>query len=98
MEAESQRIQVEYDGKIKELALKKDLKMMDFASTHQITTDQAKTKLADTAMKLQVQNELAAMDTHAQLHMHHAPSGDAMLKPPAQAPGKAANGKAFSQV
>jgi hypothetical protein len=98
VQAEAQRIQTEYEGKTKELALKKDLAMLDYASKHQMTLDQTKAKLADTAMKLQVQKELAAMDTRASLHMHHAPSGDALLKPPTQAPGKAPNGKAFAQV
>jgi hypothetical protein len=57
-----------------------------------------KKQLADTAMKIQAQKELAAMDTHAAIHMHHIPSGDALMKPPTQAPGKAPNGKAFAQV
>jgi len=71
---------------------------MDYASKHQMTLEQTKAKLADTAMKLQVQKELAAMDTHKELHLHHTPSADALLPPPVQTPGKAPNGSAFAQV
>lgn len=97
-QTEAQRAQAEFQQKLQELQLKKDLAMMDYASKHQLTLEQTKAKLADTAMKLQVQKELAAMDTHAALHMHHTPSAEALLKPPTQTPGKAPNGKAFSQV
>jgi len=44
------------------------------------------------------QRELATLDAGVSLRQHHTPSADALMKPPVQTPGKAADGKAFSQV
>lgn len=89
VQTQLQNAQTIYAGKLQELALKKDLAVSEFAMTHQISIDQAKTKLADTAMKLKVQKELALVDAKVNLKK------DAM-KAPVQVPGRA--GDSFSQI
>lgn len=98
VQAETDRARADFEHNMATLQLKKDLAQLDYASKHQLSLDQVKSKLADTAMRLQTQKDLAAMDARLAVHQHHTPSADALLKPPAQTPGKAANGKAFSQV
>jgi TolA-binding protein len=67
-----------------------------------------KTRLAETSMKLNMQQQLNSQDIAAELHKHYnagaqpagkppKPGRDAM-KPPVQVPGKAGPGKAFSQA
>lgn len=67
-----------------------------------------KAELAQTTMKLNMQQQLNSQDIAAELHKHYnagaqpagkppKPDRDAM-KPPVQVPGKAGNGKAFSQA
>ncbi len=96
--AEMERTQSEHQGRMEELRLKKELAILEHSLKTQINTDQIKQKLADTAMKTKAQKELAAQQLAADLHMHNSPSAADLMKPPAQAPGKAGNGKAFSQV
>lgn len=97
-QSEMQKNQADYENNMKLLQLKRELAQLDYASKHQLTLESVKAKLADTAMKINAQRELAGMDVQLQAHLNATPSADAMMKPPAQAPGKAANGKAFSQV
>lgn len=89
VQTQLQNAQTIYAGKLQELQLKKDIAISEFAMQQQLSIDQAKTKLADTAMKLKVQKELAAIDAKVQMKK------DA-LKPPVQAPGRAKD--AFSQI
>lgn len=95
--AETQRTQGEFTAAMEQLRLKKELAQLEYATKHQLSLDQVKAKLADTSMKLQAQRELAAMDTKLQVHTHNTPSADALMKPPVQRPGKAGQGKAFTQ-
>lgn len=95
--SEIARAQAEYTNRREELALKKELAIMDFASKHQLSLDQVKAKLADTAMKLRVQKELAAAEAGVNLKMHTTPSGSEMLKAPTEPPGRAPNGEAFTK-
>lgn len=75
-----------------------------------------KTRLAETSMKLNTQQQLNAQDIAAELHKHYnpapqpavatlpgngkpqKPNAKNALKPPVQVPGKAGNGKAFTQA
>lgn len=95
--AEMDRTTKEHEGRMEELRLKRELAIMEHSLKTQINTDQIKQKLADKAMTLKAQKELAAQELTADLHKHHTPSAESLLKPPAQAPGKASNGKAFQQ-
>ncbi len=72
------------------------LATLEYANKHQITIDQVKAMLASTAMKLNVEKELNAANNAARTGQ--TPRGGRGQKPPVQAPGRAANGKAFSQA
>ena len=98
VQAEMQKNQADYQHNQALLQLKRDLAQLDYASKHALSLEQVKQKLADTAMKIQAQKELATLDAGLTLRTHHTPSADALMKPPTQSPGKAENGKAFSQV
>lgn len=95
--AEMSRAQAEYTNRREELALKKELAIMDFASKHQLSLDQVKAKLADTAMKLRVQKELAAAQAGIDAKLHTTPSASDLLKAPTEPPGRAPNGSAFTK-
>ena len=103
VQAETTRTQNDYDGKLRELQLKKDLALMDYASKHQMSLEQVKAKLADTAMKLRVTKELAAADHSVSLHTHAIDTKADLYKhrnpPPAapvvEPPGRAPAGKSY---
>lgn len=98
--AQTEKIKADYDGKMKELDLKRELMTMQVAADHEITTGQAKVKLADTAMKLKVQKELASTDMAVNLHkdtQKNKLSKTSAMPSPVEIPGRAKNGKAFIQ-
>lgn len=97
VQSEMARAQADFQHNMELLKLKRELAIMDHASKNQLSLDQVRAKLADTAMKLQTAKELAAMDAKLRVHEYHTPSGKDLLRPPVQRPGKAGNGKAFSQ-
>lgn len=96
--AEMERARAEYEYNMGELQLKKDIGANELAAKLQISVDAAKTKLADSVMKIQAQERLAGMDAKLRVHEHTTPSGDSLMKPAVQLPGKAGQGKAASQV
>lgn len=98
VQAEMQRAQAEYEYNMGELNIKKQIATAELASKLQISIDAAKTKLADSVMKINAQKELAAMDAKLRVHEHTTPSGDSLMKPAVQLPGKAGQGKAASQI
>lgn len=98
VQAEAARTQNEFTRKMEELRLKKELAIMEYASKNQQTLEQVKARLAETALKLQTQKELAAMETKLEIHKQNGKSAKDAMKPPTQTPGKAGQGKAFTQV
>lgn len=100
VQAQTEKIRTDYDGKMKEIAAKKEIMAMEVAANQQITTEQAKVKLADTAMKLKVQKELAAADLSVGLHkdsQKNKLSKSSTMPSPTETPGRAKKGKAFTQ-
>lgn len=124
---EGQKIQVQSTISLHELEQQRQQTLQDYATREKVSTDQAKTQLAKTAMQLAAQRELNRLDmlieahkqgqdhkvslatqaidtahenrrhhidTAVDLHKHRNPSP----KPPVQLPGRAGNGKAFSQA
>jgi len=81
-----------------------DLATLDYASKHQMSLEQVKAKLADTAMRLRVQKELSAAQHSVDLHTHsvetkadlfkhqHPPA----LEPPTEPAGRANTGESFA--
>ena len=93
VQTQLQTAQTVYESKLKELQLKKDLAIAEFAMQQKISVDQAKTKLADTAMKLRVQKEMEMVHAHTELRKHGMKEA---MKPPVQTAGRAKD--AFSQI
>ena len=82
--------------KLHELQTRRELAMLDYANKHQMNLDQVKAALAKTAMTLQTQKQLNAED-NARGGKNRPARPRIGAKPPAQVPGRAANGEAFEQ-
>lgn len=98
VEAEMKKAQANYQSEMETLRLKKELAIIEFSAKHNLNLENVKAKLADTVMRLRAQKELAAMDQDIRRTEHATPSASDLLKPPAQAPGKAAAGREFQQM
>ena len=101
VQAEQQRTHVDATVKLYELKMAHDRALLDYANRRNIGLDAAKAELAKTAMTLQTQQRLNAEDNAVDLHKHHNPPRPERpargMKPPAQLPGRAGNGRAFEQ-
>jgi hypothetical protein len=73
--------------RLEELRLKVRLAELEYASQERISLQEAKTRLADTTMKLQVQKDLAGADG----------KGPQVATPPVEPAGRAPNGEAFQK-
>ena len=73
--------------RMQELAMKREIAAIELANKQQLSLQDAKTKLADTAMKLKTQVALSRESNAARQ----------VVKPAAEPKGKAENGKAFQQ-
>lgn len=100
LQVDQQRTQVETTVALHELEVKRQTAMLDYANRRGISLDQAKAQLARTAMELQAQRELNAIDNSVGLHKHRTPQPRQQMgmKPPVQLPGRAGNGRAFEQA
>jgi hypothetical protein len=97
--ADQQQAHVDATIRLHELETRKDLALLDYANKHRMSLDQAKTALAKTAMQLNTERELNAVNNQAADRKHRREMVQAQMpKPPVQAPGRAANGQAASQV
>jgi len=68
--------------------IQRDIKMMDFASRENISLDNVKAKLSDTSMKLKTQIALTK---------ETAAAAGEVSKPPIEPPGRAADGKSYTE-
>jgi len=87
VQAETQRTQQEHEARMEELRMRRELAMLDYAERQQTTLAQIKADLADSAAKIDLQRDLAALDAHTQQ----------VTKPPVEPPGRAAPGKAYQE-
>jgi hypothetical protein len=76
-----------YEARMAEMQLRERLAMLDYANKNKMQLEDVKAKLADTAMKIRTQKELAMMDGHSKQ----------VLTPPTEPSGRAEDGKAFQQ-
>lgn len=60
VETQRAKAQADYHHAIKKLELEREIAMMDYASKHEVTLEQVKGRLAETAMKLRTQKEISA--------------------------------------
>lgn len=108
VDAEDNRTVVEHGTKRYIADRDYDKALLQYATQHKITLDQARTELAKTAMTLKTQRDLNAQDNAVDLHKHHNPPREGRnirpqrphvgAKPPGQVPGRAGNGRAFEQA
>lgn len=85
VESERQRNVDTIHARMQELALKRELALLDYANKRDISLEQVKADLAKTAMQLNTQKELAGMDGQ----------GPQVATPATEPPGRAPNGEAF---
>ena len=101
VQVQRQGIQVQATVALHKEQLAHERALMEYAVRNKISLDQAKAQLARTAMTLQTQRDLNAQDNAVDLHKHHTPPRPERpargMRPPAQVPGRAGNGRAFEQ-
>lgn len=89
VQAETQRTQAEFMSRREELAVRRELALIEYANRNQQTLEQIKGKLADTVLKLRTQKELALTAGNA--------GSKQVATPAAEPPQHAPNGQAFTQ-
>lgn len=94
VQAETERTANERELRMEELHQRERLAMLDYANKNQISLQDIKAQLAEKAMTLNTQRELAGLATAADIHKHHTPQ---VATPAAEPPGRAEPGKAFEQ-
>lgn len=92
--AQHEKNMAEAQARMAELQLKKELAMMEYASTHQLSLDEIKASLAKESMRLNVQRELSGATLALDAHKHYAPQ---VASPAVEPYGRAPNGQAFAQ-
>ena len=86
-QAEMARSESAAQSKREELMIRREVAMLEYANKEKISLETLKTRLAETALKLSVQKELAGL-----------PGADPeLVKPPTEPPQHAADGRAFEQ-
>jgi hypothetical protein len=91
----SERAKNDRELGLEELRLKVRLAELEVQKEERISAQEAKVKLADTTMRLQVQRELSAADTAADLRKQKTPGP--VATPPTEPAGRAEPGQAFAQ-
>lgn len=86
-ESLARRDQIAQERAREELNMRWQLALLDYAKQERITLQQAKTQLAETTLKLQVQRELAGADGR----------GPQVAAPPTEPPGRADDGRAYQE-
>lgn len=93
VQAETDRTVKEHEARMQELAVKRELAMLEYANKNKIALDQIKAHLADTALKLRTQKELAGAAGALDIHKHYNPPQ--VAAPAVEPPGRAPAGQAF---
>jgi hypothetical protein len=98
-QADQQQTHLDATLQAHELQMAHERSLMDYATRRNISLDRAKTELARTAMQLNTERELNAVNNAAGDRKHRREMAQRQMpKPAVQAPGRAANGQAASQV
>lgn len=96
--ANAMRDRTNAEMQMQELAIKRELAMLDYANKREITLEQVKAKLAETSLKLQTQKELSAASMGVDLHKHRNPSPvPEVISPPTEPAGKAPAGESYAK-
>ena len=89
VEAETTRTQNEHEARMRELSIKRELAILAYASDQKTTIDKVKGSLAETALELRVQKELAGAANVLKARE--------VANPAIEPPGRAPNGEAFQK-
>ena len=87
VQAETQRTELEHRARMEELAVKRELEMLRYATQNKVTLDKVKADLAKESMRLSTQKELAAAT--------NAIKAPQVARPAIEPPGRAPAGQAF---
>ena len=90
VQAETERTQSEHQARMAELSVKRELAILEYATSQKVSLDKVKADLAKTAMQLKTQKELAGADRNLR-------AAQQVAKPAVEPPGRAPNGRAFQQ-
>ena len=90
VEAETQRTEREHQARMAELNVKRELALLEYATSQKMSLDRVKADLAKTAMTLRTQRELAGADRQLR-------AAEQVAKPLVEPPGRAEPGRAFQQ-
>ena len=94
VEKELQIADANAQARREELALKRELALLEYANTNKVSLEKIKAELAQTAMRLQTQKELSAVGMSIDMHKHNNPQA---IAPSVEPSGRAQPGQAFSQ-
>ena len=97
VETQRAKAQADYQHAIKKLELERELALMDYASKHEITLEQVKGKLAETAMKLRTQKEISAAGMAVDVHTNRSKLLGKSEPSPIEIPGRAPKGQGFEK-
>jgi len=100
VETQRAKAQADYQHALKKLELERELALMEYASKHEITLEQVKAKLAETAMKLRTQKEISAAGFAVDVHknrMKDSSNKGRSLRSPIEIPGTAPKGQGFQK-
>jgi len=94
VQAEQDRTRIMGDARMREIEVKRELAMLEYANRHQISLENVKAMLARTAMTLAAQKQLAGMERAVVKPRYNNPQ---VARPAVEPPGRAPNGRAFEQ-
>jgi hypothetical protein len=95
-QTEQQKNQLQHEERMQELALRKEIALLEYATQERISLNDAKAQLAQTAMKLNVQQDLSTQP-HGGGPAQAPPTTARAITPPTEPVGRAAPGHAFEQ-
>ena len=94
VQSEQDRTRILAETRMREIEVRRELAMLDYANKHQISLENVKAMLARTAMTLTAQKQLAGARLAGDTGKRNSPE---VARPEAEPPGRAANGRAFEQ-
>lgn len=107
VQAEQARTSNEYAARMREIEVRRELAILEYANKRELQLNEVKAQLAETSARLQVQRELSGLGHKVDLHKHQNPPPEKgaapratptpAITPLAEPAGKAAPGQAFVQ-
>lgn len=96
VQSQTKRDENQHAATMTELALRRELALLDYANTNKTTLDNIKAELAQTAMKLETQKDLFVASTATDIHKHRNPAPQ-VATPAMEPAGRAPAGEAFAK-